>query len=238
MTRNPPPAKPNCPPAGNLILFPPRFGRLTVISKEGKSPMDQTAATKQIGEEKDAEWYSKKFLANPQQQEHYTASKYYFLFSALLARMAPDGGESVLDVGCGGGHMGGLLHDVGVKRYCGFDFSQARVDHARAAYPGCEFHVADIFQTDLFKTCDYDIVICTEVLEHIERDRDVLSKIKSGTRFLGSVPSYPAAAHVRYFANAGEVENRYRDQFARIRVDGLPYGTKGHWIYVIDGIVM
>jgi len=200
--------------------------------------MAQIGAAKQAGEEKDALWYDKKFRANDHKPEHYTAFKYYFLFSALVARLMPDGDESVLDIGCGPGHMAGLLRDVGVNSYLGFDFSEARVEYAAATYPDCRFEVADIFETDLFDTFDYNTVICTEVLEHIERDREVLSKIKSGTRFLGSVPSYDSAAHVRYFESPADVESRYRDHFARLRIDPLPHGVKGHKIFIVDGIVM
>jgi SAM-dependent methyltransferase len=205
---------------------------------EGEKRMVRPGKLTQVGEEKDARWYSEKFRANSHKPEHFTQFKYYFLFASLVTRLAPGGDESVLDIGCGPGHMAGLLRDVGVSRYCGFDFSEARIEYARATYPECEFHVADIFKTDLFQTVDYDTVICTEVLEHIERDREVLSKIKSGTRFLGSVPSYDSAAHVRYFTNKSDVEARYRDHFAKLRIDSLPHGVKGERIYIIDGIIM
>ncbi len=200
--------------------------------------MEQSGTVKMTGKEKDARWYSEKFRGNAHKPEHYTAFRYYFLFAALVTRLAPDGDESVLDIGCGPGHLAGLLRDVGVSRYCGFDFSEARIEFAASTYPDCEFHVADIFETDLFETVDYNTVVCTEVLEHIERDHEVLSKIKPGTRFLGSVPSYDSAAHVRYFINKSDVEDRYREHFARLRIDTLPHGVKGERIYVIDGIIM
>ncbi len=200
--------------------------------------MEQIGTARQTGAEKDARWYDQKFQANSHKPEHYTQFKYYFLFASMVTRLAPDGDESVLDIGCGPGHLAGLLRDVGVARYCGFDFSEARIGFARATYPDREFHVADIFETDLFETVDYDTAVCTEVLEHIERDHDVLRKIKSGTRFLGSVPSYDSAAHVRYFANKSDVEARYREHFAKLRIDSLPHGVKGERIFILDGIIL
>ncbi len=72
-------------------------------------------------------------------------------------------GNSVLDIGCGIGH---LLHFVkdGVE-YVGADTSPQMLQVARKAYPNNVFCVGDIYDLSPFKT--FDTVLCQSVLIHL-----------------------------------------------------------------------
>ena len=143
----------------------------------------------------------------------------------------------VLDMGCGAGHLACLLLERGVEHYTGFDFSSNRLEQARLLVPGFRFELADAYKTDLFETVDYNVVTCTEFLEHLDGDLEILQRIKSGTRVLGTVPNYDATAHLRYFHNAGEVEARYAHLFSQVGVSQIR-NTSGSIEWLIDGILL
>ena len=117
----------------------------------------------------------------------------------------------VLDMGCGAGHLARLLADRGLTQYVGFDFSAKRLEQARELVPEFRFEVADVYETTLFETVDYTTVVCTEFLEHLEGDLEILARGTPGTRLLGTVPNYDADGHVRFF------DTRARSRIATVR---------------------
>jgi len=122
---------------------------------------------------------------------------------------------SVLDVGCGTGDYSLVLANNGFK-VTGFDFSEYAIKTAKdrcAGSPGNppEFIVGDI---NTFTTNEkYDLIIMSEVLEHIEEDTGILHKyrdfLKDDGYVLISVPFDPAfwsvedeqSGHVRRYDN-------------------------------------
>ncbi|MFN0076450.1 MAG: class I SAM-dependent methyltransferase [Prosthecobacter sp.] len=76
-------------------------------------------------------------------------------------------GKRLLDVGCGTGHLLSELKSwSNPKCMDGCDFSDAAMQYSKAKFPGCHFFVQDITQPI---PGQYDVVCCTEVIEHIER---------------------------------------------------------------------
>jgi SAM-dependent methyltransferase len=184
-----------------------------------------------------AEFYDRVFEDNPLQRGHYTASPYYFLWTVIVDRLRNSLRRGVLEVGCGAGQLAHTLDDAGiVERYCGFDFSAARVEHARRNCPRFRFEVADALETDLYRTVDYDAVIATEFLEHVSADLQVIESIRPGTYFLGTVPNFPYVSHVRHFADRSEVARRYAHQFERFRVDEFSANDRGKRFFLLEGI--
>jgi len=96
--------------------------------------------------------------------------------------------------------------------------------------------VADALKTDLYTTHQYDSVICSEFLEHVEDDIEVLKKIRSGARFYGSVPNFPFESHVRHFNNKADVEDRYGFLFKDFCVDAFLFKRPRATFYVFEGI--
>src|SRR5215216_5827197 len=77
--------------------------------------------------------------------------------------------RSVLDVGCG---QGSLLQELmsefpGTEPH-GVDVSASAVEFARRRVPQGEFGVLDLVHQHTGRT--YDLIVCSEVLEHIEDD--------------------------------------------------------------------
>lgn len=185
--------------------------------------------------EKDADWYDASFDTNGAWRNHYSQSEYYFLWAVIADRIERAKTGSILEVGCGPGQLACLLKDKGIRNYHGFDFSSKRIEQAKQACPIFTFSLQDAFQTDLFTAVDYDAVICTEFLEHVEKDIEVLNRIRSGARFYGTVPNFPFISHVRHFGSEDEVRARYRHCFGDLRVDTFLANANGKAFYLLDG---
>jgi len=84
----------------------------------------------------------------------------------------------VVDIGCG---IGDLLGEIQKRRpsvgVCGLDFSAKAVEGARNAMPDGEFIQFVIEQTLPYESDSFDVVLCTDVLEHLEHPRLVASEL-------------------------------------------------------------
>jgi len=113
--------------------------------------------------------------------------------------------ESVLDVGCG---QGSFLEELraeflGIKPR-GIDLSPSAVKLARERVPDGRFAVIDITEQALDEKCD--LVVCSEVLEHIPDDITALQNLRKMTgKYL--VVSTPQGRMRRFEKQVGHVRN-------------------------------
>ena len=182
------------------------------------------------------QYYNLYFDSNSRWRLHYSDSSYYFLWAIIADRICRDKITSVLDIGCGSGQLALLLHDKGLSNYCGIDFSMNMIDWAKHQCPDYTFIYGDVFNTELFKTKKYDVVVSTEFLEHVNQDLEVIKRIPKGTKFYGSVPNFPAKGHVRYFINTDEVTDRYKKYFNNFSVEAYKKDKLNLILYIIEGI--
>jgi SAM-dependent methyltransferase len=149
----------------------------------------------------------------------YRHSTYFPLFDKVLRQLVRHGSKSVLEVGCGTGAFAHLVMERSHLQYRGFDFSEVAVRKAIARTNRADaFFVADATNPQTYADQESDSIVCTEVLEHIEKDRGAMSNWRRGTYCVCSVPNFDADTHVRFFRDAEEVRSRYGDL---IRIDGL-----------------
>jgi len=207
-----------------------------ILLRGGKAILGQILKSNQEHGERDPDWYDRAFSRTEESHKHYTESKYYFLWSIIAHLMVRDEVRSVLDVGCGSGQFAVLLRDKGIKKYCGIDFSQKRIEWARRQSPDFSFVEEDALQTGLFRTFEYDAVVCTEFLEHIKPDLELIRRISPGARFYGVVPNFPYSSHVRYFNSADEVTARYSEYFRDFRVSPFFANRAGKVYFLLEGI--
>lgn len=92
----------------------------------------------------------------------------------LLAGTGPV--SSVLEVGCGEGHVTAkLAARFPGARVLGTDFSPTIVDVARRAHPGLDFEVCSIY--DVGRLGSWDLVVACEVFEHLQDPAGALDAI-------------------------------------------------------------
>ncbi len=186
--------------------------------------------------EKGKDYYNKVFDELEMFHVHYTSSPYYGVWTVILDRIRHIRKGSILEIGCGTGQLAWALYDSNLANdYLGFDFSEVAIKYARRLCPKLKFIVANALETDLYATFNYDIIISTEFLEHVELDIDVIKSIRAGATFIGSVPNYPFRSHIRHFSDIMEVINRYSEYFTSFKVIPIRvYETK--IIYLFQGV--
>jgi SAM-dependent methyltransferase len=102
-------------------------------------------------------------------------------------------GTRVLDVGCGNGAACGVFLELGCK-VVGIDLSTKGIEQARRAHPNGRFEVmeADSNLLEHLGEQPFDLVISTEVIEHIYAPRlyakGAFQAVRNGGRFICSTP--------------------------------------------------
>lgn len=109
------------------------------------------------------------------------------VFVELVKKL--DDVQSICDLGCGNGHITGRLAALGY-RVTGVDASASGIQIAQRAYPGVEF-VHALIDRDL-SLGQFDLVISSDVIEHLYRPADLLeamaSLLKPGGHVLVGTP--------------------------------------------------
>lgn len=83
-----------------------------------------------------------------------------------------DGVRSICDLGCGNGHIAGRLASLGYE-VTGIDASQSGIRIAQHAYPEVNF-VEALINRELPGFQPFDLVISSDVIEHLYRPSDLL----------------------------------------------------------------
>ena len=109
------------------------------------------------------------------------------VFVELVRKL--DGVRSICDLGCGNGHISGRLEALGYN-VTGVDASASGIQIARRTFPRVEF-VEALIDRDL-KVGQFDLVISSDVIEHLYRPSDLLeatsSQLKPGGHVLLGTP--------------------------------------------------
>lgn len=136
---------------------------------------------------------SKKLFANKYQyddllirsKDPYANAKYEVILNWLKGEKI----KTILNAGCGSGELSFILALKGYE-VTGFDLDKDYIDMAnknaqKMRVKKCKFSVSDI---EKYKSkINYDVVIATDVLEHIKNDKAALKKLTSFVKRGGSV---------------------------------------------------
>jgi 2-polyprenyl-3-methyl-5-hydroxy-6-metoxy-1,4-benzoquinol methylase len=134
-------------------------------------------------------------------------SAYYPVWEKLLPMVT--GSEKIIELGCGPGQLANILIRAGKNYQRGFDFSKVAISMAKNLNPenSLLFDEANILEL-LNYPPDATYIIC-EVLEHMDKDLELLSKLPGGAKVIFSVPNYMSASHVRCFDSYKSIMERY-----------------------------
>lgn len=113
-------------------------------------------------------------------------------YSKIYSFVKPLNIKTALDVGCGEGHIIHFLREKGSKlKFTGIDIVSKNLVIARKLNPSVKFEYADFFRRK-FRQNSYDLVLCTEVLEHLKNPDLAVKKLKPIAKyFIISVPNEP-----------------------------------------------
>ena len=124
------------------------------------------------------------------------ASCAHAYLSAPLKKLVQSLGKSgtVLDLGCGNGSFSHELSKLGFEVY-GIDRSASGIQIAREAFPKVQFTLGDVeedLSPDPFQIDCFDVVVSTEVVEHLYRPRRLIQNafqlLKPSGYFITSTP--------------------------------------------------
>ncbi|MFO7790820.1 MAG: class I SAM-dependent methyltransferase [Bacteroidales bacterium] len=127
--------------------------------------------------------------------------------------------NSLIDLGCGEGLLlTSLTEQIKNKQCYAIDYDKNEVKDAKANLPNCEVKHASIYDVP-FKNESFDLVICTEVLEHLEEPDEALKEIYrlSNKYILLSVPREPVWRILNIF------------RFSYLSALGNTPGHLNHW---------
>jgi 2-polyprenyl-3-methyl-5-hydroxy-6-metoxy-1,4-benzoquinol methylase len=140
-------------------------------------------------------------------------SPWIAMYETLAGMIATN--EDVVDLGCGTGRFLELLSRKGHSaQKTGIDWSEAALEQASNYYSGYGRGLS-LRREDLAEwkpdpnRAGNTIYVCSEVLEHLEDDWDLVRRIPPGHRFLFSVPNFDSESHLRTFPGVGDVWERY-----------------------------
>ena len=110
---------------------------------------------------------------------------------ALLQKMAAEGAtDRILEVGCGAGHV---LAAFAGKRRTGIDLSPSMLQRARKRLDSGVSLLQGAAEQLPFPDKRFDVVICTEVLEHTVAPEQVIRELvrvaRPGARIIVSIPN-------------------------------------------------
>lgn len=148
--------------------------------------------------------YQKHVNTNPIQKA--LIANFYKHFFRMIKPLKP---VSILDVGCGEGITLKKLEDkkIGKKRE-GIDYSTDAIKIGKKIYPELILSKGTVYKMD-FKDDSFDLVICTEVLEHLENPVKAVEEMKrvSSKYIVFSVPNEP------FFIMANFLRGKYLKSF-------------------------
>lgn len=184
----------------------------------------------------DREWYDWYYAESMMSKGEYSKepeqSVYYDLLNYIDSMLLKD--EKIADFGCGVGQFAKLLISRGKTYILGVDFSKTAIHYAQLNNPSKmrNFLCADLLNAIIVP--HYDTAILTEVLEHVEQDKEILMKIPSGRRVIFSVPDFDSTSHVRVFKDVQEAINRY-DGILKINT-AKHFNIYGSNIFLYDSV--
>lgn len=112
---------------------------------------------------------------------------------AVLDSVRESSPSSVLEVGCGEGHVTELILKTGVSRVLATDISVSLIEEniGRSSDPRVQFEVADLMTLTVDES--FDLVVCCEVLEHLNDPRRGLEILHAlgAKEYVFSVPREP-----------------------------------------------
>lgn len=113
--------------------------------------------------------------------------------NSVVKTIRPLNIDSVLDVGCGEGFTLARLSKEKIgKEFEGIEYDEGAITLGKKLYPRLKITKGDIYDLP-YKSNSFDLVVCTEVLEHLENPKKAYRELVRVSKkyILLSVPNEP-----------------------------------------------
>ncbi len=130
-------------------------------------------------------------------------------YSTVIKILRPLEVDSILDVGCGEGFTLDKFKKEGIgKKLSGIDYSDDALELGAKIYPDLDLKKGDIYDIKA-KENSFDLVMATEVLEHLDDPNKALKELIRVSRkyIMLSVPNEP------FFIGANFLRGKYLKSF-------------------------
>lgn len=117
-------------------------------------------------------------------------ANFYKSFIVLAKSVNP---TSILDVGCGEGFSLCKLSEYKIgEKLEGIDYSKEAISTGKKLFPGLLLKQGNVYNLP-YKDNAFDLILCTEILEHLENPKKALQEILRVSKkyILVSVPNEP-----------------------------------------------
>lgn len=119
---------------------------------------------------------------------YWFARRYY---AALIRRYAPPGGGRLLELGCGLGHLIGLLQNE--YQCVGIDLAEYSIEQTKLNAPKAEAYVQSADDLSRFGTGEFSVVVALHLVEHLPDPQNTISQVnrilKTGGLYLFATPN-------------------------------------------------
>ncbi|MBN1969069.1 MAG: class I SAM-dependent methyltransferase [Candidatus Delongbacteria bacterium] len=189
----------------------------TVINKEKNMENYTNYIKKQIADNNP--WYTSSQFewAEKKSIERIYDQRSIFFYKILSREISRKGRINLLDYGCGDGYWSLIFSQFSACKVTGVDYNILRLERARSIIKNAKFIEIDLQKKN--KSHErYDIVFCSQVIEHIKDDVSFLKNIRNhlkqdGLLILGT-------------PNEGSLTHKVRNYIGKIRTDHVHFYTE------------
>lgn len=140
--------------------------------------------------------------------------RFIFFYKILRSEIFRKGKITLLDYGCGDGYWSLVFSQFSTCKVTGVDYNPLRLKRGKAIVKNAKFIETDLQKKNKFPE-KYDIVFCSQVIEHIKDDVFFLKNIKNylkqdGILILGT-------------PNEGSFTHRVRNYTKKIKTDHIHF---------------
>lgn len=172
-------------------------------------------------------YYDAIYARSEKYQADSTYSVYLPVWDKVVALLKQEKVQGVLDVGCGPGQFAEYItKKIPKVNYIGIDYSKTAIETAQLRCPHAEFFVQDLMHEDALSDFKADVFLILEVLEHIEKDIELIERIPNGQKVIFSVPNMDSFGHVRFFKDENAIFKRYKNLFDIFNIETILLGGR------------